>query len=201
MKRLAVLISNVGTGTNLQAIIDAVGAKKLNAEIVVVISDTKDALGIKRAKKHKLEVAVCKDKKELLPLLKRHNPDYVALAGWKQIILDEVIDGYKNRILNVHPGAIPSTLNGQVKNPDGTMAISNRGKLAQKAIQNFLDQKANYAAASIHFLTHKFDFGPVLARGFVKIKSSDTVDMLYTRLKKTEHRIYVKSLQKLCPFK
>lgn len=198
MKRLAVLISNVGTGTNLQAIIDTIENKKLKAEIAVVASDTKDALGLKRAQKHKINVAICKNKEELLPLLKKYNPDYIALAGWKQIIKDEVIDFYQNKILNVHPGAIPDTLNGYVKNPDGTKAISNRGKLAGHAVQNFLDKGVTYAASSIHFLTHEFDFGPVLARGFVKIKKNDTVDTLYTRLKKVEHKIYVKSLQKLC---
>ena len=71
----------------------------------------------------------------------------------------------------------------------------------QKAVQNFLDQKAVYAGSSVHFLTGEFDFGPVLARGFVKIKKGDTVESLYARLKEVEHEIYIKSLQKLCPFK
>lgn len=201
MKRLAVLISNVGTGTNLQAIIDAVEAKKLNAKVVVVISDTPEAFGVKRAKKHRLEVAICKSKEELLTLLEKYNPDFIALAGWKRIILDEVIDAYKDRIINVHPGLIPDTEDGLVKNPDGTGAIWNKGKLAGKAIQNFLDQEATYAGSSIHFLTHEFDFGPVLTRGFVKIEKGDTVDSLYGRLKKVEHQMYVESLQKLCPLK
>ena len=199
MKRLAVLVSNVGTGTNLQAIIDAIKTKKLNTKIVVVIADTPNAFGIKRAKKHKLKVAICKNKKELSPLLEKYNPDFIALAGWKQIVKDEVIDAYKNRILNVHPGLIPNTLNGRIKNPDGTIALWNRGKLASRAIQNFLDKKTTYAGSSIHFLTHQFDFGRVLARGFVKIKKGDTVSTLYPRLKKVEHKIYIKSLQKLCP--
>lgn len=199
MKHLAVLISNVGTGTNLQAIIDATDSKKIYAKIVVVISDTLDAFGIKRAKKHKLKVAICKSKQELLPLLAKYEPDFIALAGWKQIITDDVIDRYRDRILNVHPGLIPDTENGAVKNPDGTVALWNKGKLAAKAVQNFLDEKATYAGSTIHFLTHEFDFGPVLARGFVKIKKGDTQDSLYGRLKKVEHQIYIESLQKLCP--
>lgn len=198
MKKLAVLISNIGRSTNLQAIIDAIETKKLSAEITVVISDTKEALGLKRAQKHNLKAAICPSKEELLALLGKYNPDFIALAGWKQIIEDEIINAYQNRILNVHPGQIPDTLSGQVKNPDGTGAIWNRGKLANKAVQNFLDKKATYAGSSIHFLTREFDFGPVLARGFVKVKRGDTVETLYSRLKKVEHQIYVRSLQKLC---
>ena len=69
MKKLAVLISTVGTGSNLQAIIDAIEADKLNAKIALVISDSKEALGIKRAKKHSLKIALCPKKKDLLPVL------------------------------------------------------------------------------------------------------------------------------------
>ena len=198
MKKLAVLISDKGTGTNLQAIIDACKSKKINAKIVVVVSDTKNAQGLKRAKKHKLKIDICPKKENLLPLLKKYQPDLIALAGWKQIITDEVIDTFKNKILNIHPGLIPDLPNGIVKNPDGTYAIWNKGKLTDKAIQNFFDQKTTYAGSSIHFLTHQFDFGPVLGRCFEKIRKKDTVDSLYTRLKKKEHEIYVKALQRLC---
>lgn len=199
MKKLAVLISDKGIGTNLQAIIDAVESGKINAEIVVLISDTEDAYGVKRAIKHHLKVEICSKKEDLSPLLKKYKPDYVVLAGWKQIILDEVINDFPNRILNVHPGLVPDTLEGTVRNPDDTEAIWNKGKLTDKAIKNFLDQNATYAGSSIHFLTKEFDFGPVLARAFVKVQKNDTVDSLYERLKKEEHRIYVESLQKLCP--
>lgn len=198
MKRIAVLISNIGTGTNLQAIIDGIESGEINGKIVVVVSDTQEALGLQRAQKHNLKVEICPQKENLLPLLQKIIPDFVCLAGWKQIVTDDVIDAYEDRVLNLHPGLIPDTEDGIVKNPDGTVALWNRGKLAAKAIQNFLDQKATYAGSSIHFLTHKFDFGPVLARGFVKIKKGDTVDSLYGRLKKVEHQICIESLQKLC---
>src|SRR3990167_6194015 len=198
MKKLAVLISTVGTGSNLQAIIDAIEAKKLNAEIAIVISDSKEAFGIKRAKKHSLKIAICPKKEDLLAILEKIKPDYVVLAGWKQIVSDEIIDKFQNRILNLHPGLVPETLKGSVKNPDGTRALWNRGLLADKAVQNFLDQKSTFAGSTIHFLSKEFDSGPVLARGFVKIKKGETVKSLYAQLKKVENRIYVESLQKLC---
>ncbi|MEK9208262.1 MAG: formyltransferase family protein [Patescibacteria group bacterium] len=198
MKRLAVLISNVGTGTNLQAIINATKNKSLSAEIVAVISGDKDAYGLTRAKKNKIPVEICSDKKKLLALLKKNKPDYICLAGWKQIILDEVIDAYPNRILNTHPGLIPDQKDSVVKNPDGTRALWNRGKLTNVAIANFLDNNATYAGCTNHFLSHEFDFGKVLGRCFEKIKKGDDVESLYKRLKKKENKLYVEVLEKLC---
>lgn len=198
MKRLAVLISDKGTGTNLQAIIDAAKSGKIKGKIVVVISDTLRAQGLQRAKKHRLKIAICPKKEELLPLLKKYHPDFICLAGWKQIVANEVINSFKEQILNLHPGLIPDFLDGTVKNPDGTKALWNRGLLAEKAIKNFLDNKVTYAGSSIHFLSKEFDFGKVAARTFVKILPGDTVVTLYNRVKQKEHQMYVKVLQKLC---
>lgn len=198
MKQITVLISNKGTGTNLQAIIDAVEAGIIQAQIISVISDTEEAQGLVRAKKHNLPIEICPNKEDLLPLLQRLTPDYICLAGWKQIILDEVIDAFSDRILNVHPGLIPDDITGVVKNPDGTEAIWNKGKMTDKAMQNFLDSKATYAGSTIHFLSHEFDFGPVLGRCFEKIEPGDTVESLYTRLKVKENQLYVDVLERLC---
>lgn len=198
MKKLVVLISNIGTGTNLQAIIDGVNSGKIRAKITAVISDTSDALGLNKARKSKIPMKIIPKKEQLLPTLKKINPDYICLAGWKQIILDEVIDSFPNRILNTHPGLIPDTLDSFVKNPDGTRSLWNKGKMTEKAIQNFLDKGSTYAGCSNHFLSHEFDFGPVLGRCFEKIKKGDTVDSLYERLKKKENKLYVDVLAKFC---
>ena len=198
MRRLAVLISNIGAGTNLQAIIDGVKSRKIKAEIAAVITDTTDAAGIKRARKNKLPIKMVPKKEELLPLLKKLNPDFICLAGWKQIILDKVIDAFPNRILNTHPGLIPDSMDGVVKNPDGTDALWNKGKMTDKAIQNFLDSGATYAGCTNHFLSHEFDFGPVLGRCFEKIQPGDTVESLYKRLKVKENKLYADVLARLC---
>jgi len=198
MKKLAVLISNAGTGTNLQAIIDAIEQKKLNAKIVIVISDKEDAQGLQRAKKHKIKIALSPKKIDLLLLLTKYRPDYICLAGWKQIITDEIIVAYNDRILNLHPGLIPRKIDGIVKNPDKTNALWNKGKLTDVAIQNFLDNNATYGGSTIHFLTNEFDFGKVLGRTFEKIQEKDTVDSFYKRLKQKENKLYTTVLQKLC---
>jgi len=173
MKNLAILISKTSTGTNLRAIRQAIKDKQLKARISVVISDT--------------------DKK-----LADYQVDYICLAGWKKIIPDWLIKNFPNKILNIHPGLIPDKLDGEVKNPDGTKALWNRGKYTVKAIKNFLDKKSTYAGSTVHFLSTKFDFGPVLDRCFEPILPGDTVESLYQRLKAKENKIYVKSLIKLC---
>lgn len=198
MKKLAVLISNKGTGTNLQAVIDGCNLGKINAKIIAVVSDTSQAPGLERARRHKLQIKIVPKKEELLAILKKLNPDYICLAGWKQIILDEVIDAFPNRILNTHPGLIPDTKDGVVKNPDGTKGLWNKGFLTDKAIQQFLDKKATYAGCTNHFLSEEFDFGPVIGRCFEKIRRDDSVDSLYKRLKVKENKLYADILERLC---
>lgn len=196
MFRIAVLISDVGTGTNLQAIINGVKSGKIHAEIVKVIADTSKAPGLKKAKEQKFPVKIVSEKEKLLEELKKINPDYVCLDGWKQIIPDELIETFK--ILNVHPGLIPDTLSDKVYNPDQTLALWNRGKLATGAIQNFLDQKSTYSGSTVHLLSKEFDFGKVLGRAFEKVQKGDTAESLYKRLKIKENKLYVEVLAKLC---
>jgi len=199
MKKLAVLISDGGTGSNLQAIIDAIEKKVLNAEIVIVMSDTPDAYGLQRAKKHKIPTMIVSKKDDLTKLLhSKYDVDYIVLAGWKMIISNKLIDAFENRILNLHPGLIPDTMDGKVKCPDGSVGEWNRGKFTEKALKQFLDNNDTYAGSTIHFLSHTFDFGRILKRCFVKIEKDDTVESLYDRLKNEEHAIYVESLIRLC---
>lgn len=198
MCRIAVLISNKGTGTNLQAIIDGVKSGKINGQVAVVISDKEDAYGLKRAKKNHIPTAINPDKEKLLKLLAKYNIDFVCLTGWKQFLTDELIDAYENKILNLHPGLIPDTIDGVVKNPDGTKALWTKKMFTEKALQSYFDNKATYAGSSIHFITHEVDFGPVLGRVFEKVKKGDTVESLYSRLKIKENKLYVDVLAKLC---
>lgn len=194
---IVVLISNAGTGTNLQAIIDGIENGKIKARISAVVCDKAGAQGLERAKKHNLPIEICSDKTQLLSLLKKLKPNFICLAGWKQMIMDEVVLAFPNKILNMHPGLIPDTMDSVVKNPDGTDAVWNKGKFTAKAIQNFFDQHATYAGSSANFLTLEFDFGPVLGRTFEKINPDDTVESLYERLKKKENELYVEVLSKL----
>jgi phosphoribosylglycinamide formyltransferase-1 len=198
MKKLAVLISDAGTGTNLQAIIDAIENKKLKARIVLVISSSENAYGLQRAKKSNISTKVVNKKDDLKKILETHKVDLVVLAGWKLIVPQSLINAFKNKVLNLHPGLIPDTMDGVVHNPDGSPGLWNRGKLTDFAIQNFLNYHSTYAGSTVHFLSQEFDFGLILARCFEKILPNDTVKSLYKRLKKKENKIYVESLIKLC---
>lgn len=172
------MVHEGGSHTNLKAIREAIDGGKINAEISAVVSDKEDAM----------------------PVLEQISPDYICLAGWKKIIPDEIVKKYENRILNIHPGLIPDNISANdisVKNPDGTEALWNKGMYGNKAIQNFLDQKATFAGSSVHFLTLNFDFGPVLGRTFEKIQADDDVESLYERLKKKENQLYVEVIKKL----
>ncbi len=174
-RKLVFLVHEGGAQTNLKAASTAIDDGKINAEISAVVSDIENPM----------------------PILERVAPDYICLAGWKKIIPNEMITKYDNKILNLHPGLIPDTMDGKIKNPDGGDALWNKGLCGHKAIQNFLDQKPTYAGSSIHFLTLDFDFGPVLGRCFEKIEPDDTVESLYGRLKKKENQLYVEVLEKL----
>ena len=188
MKKLAVLISNAGKGSNLQAIIDAIINKKLKAIISIVVSSSPDAFGLERAKKNNIPALIINKNDDLEKILKTYQIDLIILAGWKRIIPKSLIDSLT---------AISSYI-VTVKNPDGTVGLWNRGKLTDDAIQNFLDNKSTYAGSTVHLLSNEFDFGPVLNHCFEKIIPGDTVDSLYTRLKKKENEIYVQSLINLC---
>jgi phosphoribosylglycinamide formyltransferase-1 len=197
-KRLAFLVSNASSGTNLQAVIDAIAQKKIIAEMSVVVSDAPDAYGLVRAKNNAIPIHILQEGEDLEKLLVERSIDYICLGGWKKMIPESFIERFKDRILNIHPGLIPDTIDGVVKNPDGTDALWNKNKFTNNAVKNFLDNKATYAGSTVHFLSHVVDFGRVLARGFVKIEEGDTVESLYDRLKKKEHEIYIEALQKLC---
>lgn len=198
MKRIAVLISNAGTGTNLRAIINGVTSGKINGQIAVVISDKEDAVGLKHARKYHIPIEINPDKENLIALFKKYSIDIIVLAGWRQFLTNEVMDAYQNRILNLHPGLIPDTIEGSVKNPDGSDGLWNRRMFTTKALQNFLENSATYAGSSIHIITYEVDFGPVLGRCFEKILPGDTVESLYAKLKNKENRLYVDVLAKLC---
>jgi phosphoribosylglycinamide formyltransferase-1 len=198
MKRLAVLISDAGTGSNLQAIIDAIKEKKLKAKIELVISSSKDAFGLKRAQENKILTMVVDKKSDLKKIFKDNQIDLIVLASWKLVIPQSLVDAFTNKIINLHPGLIPDEMDGIVLNPDKTNGLWNRGKLTDLAIKNFLDKKATYAGSTVHFLSDEFDFGKVLNRCFEKVLPTDTVESLYKRLKKKENKIYVESLIKLC---
>ncbi|HLD01866.1 MAG TPA: formyltransferase family protein [Patescibacteria group bacterium] len=205
--RLAVLISDKGQGSTLQAIIQAIEQKMLDATIVLVISDKPGAKGLERAKKqgittflHELYDKTSSSKREkyskvLASLLNKKNIQIAVLAGFSTILAPSFLTTFKGKTLNIHPGLIPDRKDEQIRFPDGTIAPWNKGLMTEKAVERFLN--LSYSGSTIHLVTEDADFGPVLQRVFENVNKNDTVETLYERLKAREHEGIILALQDL----
>lgn len=178
--RLAVFVS--GSGTNLQAIIDA---KIQNVEIAVVVSNNPGAYALDRAKRHGIPVEVVDHRnyplreefeREILTRLEPYNIDLIALAGFMRILSPLFIRLYKNRIINLHPALLPSF--------PGTHA-------AKQA----LDYGVKFTGCTVHFVDEGVDTGPIIIQAVVPIYDTDTEDSLLERIHKEEYRIYPEAIR------
>lgn len=176
--RLAILIS--GNGSNLQAIIDAIEDGRLDAEILLVVSNDPDAYGLARASGHGLATRTVEDpgggNRELLDQALRDcleplNPDYILLAGFMRILGAKFIDAFPDRILNIHPSLLP----------------------AYKGLdthQRALDNGESEHGVSIHLVTAELDGGPVILQSAYPIETGDTAEDLRQKGHRLEHRMY-----------
>src|SRR3990167_4865560 len=135
--------------------------------------------------------------KDLANLLKKYSPDLIVLAGWILILTKEFFEVFP-KVLNIHPGLIPDSVGGKVYFPDGGEAPSNKEMHTEDAIASFLDGGYKFAGSTVHFVTPSVDWGPVVSRDFEEIKKGDTLDSLYSRLKKKEHFMLVKAIKLFC---
>lgn len=192
--RLAVLIS--GNGTNLQAILDAIRARVLDAQVVLVVSNRKNAYGLERAAKAGIPARVHALKPyrdagrsreeydaDLAELVREAKPDWVVLAGWMHILSDEFLRHFPYRVVNLHP-ALP----GQFP---GANAIA-------EALEAFQAGRIKKTGVMVHLVPdEQVDRGPVIASEEVAIYPGDTLESLTNRLHQVEHRVLVGSLQRL----
>jgi phosphoribosylglycinamide formyltransferase-1 len=188
--RLVILIS--GTGTNLQAILDACASGELAATVVSVISNKAVAYGLTRAHNAGVE-AIYFPKQEnesrrdydarLAAYVTTCLPDYVILAGWMRLLTSAFLDCFPNRIINLHP-ALPGLF-------PGTHAI-------QRAFEAYQRGEIEHTGVMVHLVPDEgVDNGPVLASEIVPIHPSDTLESLEARVHQTEHRLLVNALQKI----
>jgi len=181
--RIGVLAS--GRGSNLQAIIDASEHGKLDAEVVVVISDISDAYALERAKKHgipgfHINPKNFKNKKEyeeaIVNKLREHDIRLVVLAGYMRLVTSVLIDAFDGNIMNIHPALLPSF----------------KGLHAQ---QQALEYGVRYSGCSVHFVTVDVDGGPVILQAVVPVFDNDTEETLSARILEKEHMIYPEAVQ------
>ena len=180
---IGVLIS--GGGTNLQAIIDAIEAKKLDAEICVVLSNQADAYGLARAKQHGIATAVLDHKsfasredydQAVVDVLRARGVELVILAGFMRLLSPVFIKAYSNRIMNIHPSLLPSF----------------PGLHVQKKA---LDHGVRFAGCTVHFVNEECDEGPIIIQAVVPVYPDDGEATLAARILKQEHRIYPRAIQ------
>ena len=180
---IGVLIS--GSGTNLQAIIDAIERQELAATIRVVISNRTDAYGLIRAQKHGLATAVVNHKEfssrevfegELMNILHAHDVTLVVLAGFMRILSPVFIRAFPQRIINIHPALLPAF--------PGTHG-------QRQALQ----YGVKIAGATVHFVDEETDHGPIIAQAAVPVYPDDTEELLSARILAQEHRIYPQAIQ------
>lgn len=195
MRQLAVLAS--GSGTNLQALLDAAASGELAAEIAVVISDRAEAGALRRAAAAGVATVSLplRDRRDpvvrarydcrLAGVVASFGPDLVVLAGWMLIVTPPLLERFPWRIVNVHPALLP--VDG------GVVVESSRGPLpalrGPRAVRDALIRGLPVTGATVHYVTTTVDAGPVILREEVPILSGDDEARLHERIKSVEHRL------------
>ncbi|MGB0900037.1 MAG: phosphoribosylglycinamide formyltransferase [Psychrobium sp.] len=177
-KKIVVLIS--GNGSNLQAIIDACEANKVNGDVVAVISNKPQVYGLERAENHDIAHAVVNhhdyDTREdydfqLAKAIDEYCPDLVVLAGFMRILTEDFVERFAGKMLNIHPSLLPKYQ-------------------GLNTHQRAIDAGDSVHGVSVHFVTAQLDGGPVVLQAKVPVFDNDTSDDLAARVHEQEHRIY-----------
>ena len=173
--RVAVFVS--GSGTNLQALLDACGSES-PARIVLVAANKKDAKGLERARNVGIDTVFLEDPSDgptIVAILNEHQIDLVVLAGYLKLIPEDVVLAYENRMLNIHPGLLPS--------------FGGPGMYGKRVHQAVLDSGATVSGVTVHIVTAEYDRGPIVAQWPVPVRPDDTVDSLQQRVLVVEHAL------------
>jgi phosphoribosylglycinamide formyltransferase 1 len=191
MNKTSLVVMISGNGSNLQAIINAIQAGSLPAEIKAVVSNSKEAYGLERARLAGIPAIVKSKRKEqereqfdaeLAEIVKGFQPDYVILAGWMRILTMSFIGVFPNCIINLHP-ALPGTF-------PGVNAI-------ERAWQAYQNGEITHTGIMVHLVPDEgVDLGPVLAQRNIEIKPQDTLEDLEKRVHQYEHELLVETIHK-----
>ena len=182
MLNIAVCVS--GGGTDLQSIIDACEAGKINGQIRLVISNRKKAYGLERARLHGIQAEWIKDEDEILKRFEEEKIDVVVLAGYLAIVGDKLLAQYKNRIINIHPSLIPSFCGPGFYGMHVHEAVFKRG--------------VKVSGATVHFVTGEVDGGPIILRRAVDISDLETPEDIQARVLEIEHEILPEAVALYC---
>jgi len=182
-RRLAALIS--GRGSNLQAIIDAVTTRRLDATVAVVLSNRSAAPGLQRAREAGIETIYLSPReypdrdaydRAIAGALQAREVGLVCLAGFMRLIGRPLLDAFPNRILNVHPSLLPAF----------------PGLEAQRQA---LEHGVRVSGATVHLVNAELDAGPIILQAAVLVLPDDSVETLSARILEEEHRIYPEAIR------
>ena len=179
---IAVFIS--GRGTNLKALILRSKKKNCNYKIVYVISNKKNAAGLKFAKKNKITTIIISqsflktEQKKLAKILINKNIKFICLAGFMKILSPYFLNFFKNKIINIHPSLLPKYK-------------------GLNTHQRALKGREKYSGCTIHFVSKKLDSGKIIAKKKVKIFKKDTFKKLEKRVLIEENKLYPLVLERL----
>lgn len=188
MIRLTVMAS--GGGSNFQAILDKINEKKLNARVGLLISNNGKAGAIDKAKRagietlHLAPTAFSTEQdytKTLLKHLKDKQTELIVLAGYMKRLPDEVIQKYRNRILNIHPALLP--------------AFGGKGMYGHHVHEAVLSYGAKVTGVTVHLVDEEYDHGPIVLQKAVEVMPDDTPDSLAARVLKEEHNSYWQAIK------
>ncbi len=183
MVKLAVLIS--GSGTNLQAIINAIENENLPAEICCVVSDNPKAYGLERAEFVGIPTHVVKKGKTLsesiLPLVE--GVDYIVLAGFLSILSEDFCKKWSKKIINLHPALLPK--------------YGGKGMYGNFVHQAVLNNNETESGATVHWVTEEIDKGAIILQDSCPVSPDDTAESLAQKVHKIEHRILIEAIRKL----
>lgn len=181
---LGVLIS--GSGTNFQAMIDAIDAGSLDAHIALVISSRPDAYGLKRAADAGIQtMALSREVYERDALqanriiateLEQAGCGYVAMAGYMRMVLAPLLDAFPDRVVNIHPALLPSFPGAH-------------------GIRDTFEAGVKWGGVTVHLADADYDQGPIIAQQPVQIFEDDTIERYEQRIHEVEHRLYPAALQ------
>jgi phosphoribosylglycinamide formyltransferase 1 len=174
-----------GRGTNFAAIVKAVNAGKIKANLALLVSDNSLAQAIARAKKTEIKVALIKredfaSKKEfeaeIISVLRENKIDLIVLAGFMRLLSAEFVRSYKDRIMNIHPSLLPAF--------KGT-----------RGIKDAFDYGAKVTGVTVHFVDEQLDHGPIILQAAVALTKSDTAASLAEKIHKLEHKLYPQAIK------
>ncbi|MEW6556927.1 MAG: phosphoribosylglycinamide formyltransferase [Elusimicrobiota bacterium] len=182
--KIGVLVS--GSGTNLQAIIDACMSHKIDAKVVVVISNKKEAFALQRAKKYNIRAVFVDAKKydfdrKAIEILEKFEVDLVCLAGFLLKLGKNFIRKYRGKILNIHPALLPK--------------FGGKGMYGIKVHQTVLEANERISGCTVHLVDEKYDHGKIILQKKVKVFKNDTPVKLQKRVLKQEHKLYPEAIK------